>query len=101
MWCVYLLRCSNSSLYCGITNDLDRRINAHNLGKGAKYTRAFRPVTLAMAVTAKTKSQALKAESAIKRLSKEKKELLVSSDFARQTFFDGLAAYIGDFSHNE
>ena len=45
-WVVYLLRCSDDSLYCGVTNDLEKRIAAHNSGSGAKYTRSRRPVEL-------------------------------------------------------
>jgi len=46
MWYVYLLECSDSSLYCGITNDLEKRIATHNSGKGAKYTKVRLPVKL-------------------------------------------------------
>ena len=45
-YCVYLLRCSDGSLYCGIATDLDRRVKQHNEGKGARYTAAHRPVVL-------------------------------------------------------
>ena len=45
-WWVYLLRCGDGTLYTGITDDLDRRLAAHNAGRGAKYTRSRRPVTL-------------------------------------------------------
>ena len=45
-WVCYLLECADGTLYCGITNDLDKRLNAHNAGEGAKYTRSRLPVTL-------------------------------------------------------
>ena len=43
-WVVYLVRCADESLYCGITNDIERRLVAHNSGKGAKYTKSRMPV---------------------------------------------------------
>ncbi|AMK11567.1 GIY-YIG nuclease family protein [Pseudodesulfovibrio indicus] len=67
-WHVYLLRCADRSLYCGITNDLERRVAAHNAGKGSKYTRARLPVTLAASTEVADKSTALKLELAIKKL---------------------------------
>ncbi|MEZ7198336.1 GIY-YIG nuclease family protein [Pseudodesulfovibrio karagichevae] len=67
-WYVYLLRCADNSLYCGITNDLDRRLTAHNAGTASKYTRARLPVALAASVEVDGKSAALKLELAIKKL---------------------------------
>jgi putative endonuclease len=67
-WYVYLIRCADNSLYCGITNDLDRRIAAHNAGTASKYTRARLPVSLAASVEVDGKSAALKLEMAIKKL---------------------------------
>ncbi len=72
-WQVYLLKCSDLSLYCGITNDLTARIHTHNAGKGAKYTRGRLPVTLVAESSAMTKSQALKCELHIKKLPRPKK----------------------------
>lgn len=66
-WIVYLVRCADTSLYCGITNDLTKRLKAHNLGKGAKYTRSRRPVELIGVSIKKTKSDALKLEIRVKR----------------------------------
>jgi putative endonuclease len=66
-WHVYLLRCADNSLYCGITNNLDRRIKAHNAGTASKYTRARLPVTLAASVEVDGKSAALKLELAVKK----------------------------------
>lgn len=77
---VYLVRCADGSLYCGITNDLPRRIAQHNAGKGAKYiVKSRRPVVLVYRETHDTKSSALKREAAIKRMSKKSKEALVES----------------------
>ncbi len=67
-WLVYLLRCSDESLYCGITNDLKNRLIAHNSGRGAKYTRSRRPVELVGASVAMTKSDALKLEYRVKNV---------------------------------
>jgi len=77
MWVVYLLRCSDGSLYCGITTDINRRVATHNEGRGARYTRARRPVHVVYMEPANSKSEALKREYAMKQLSKKKKELMV------------------------
>jgi putative endonuclease len=68
-WKVYLVRCADGTLYCGVTTDLARRVKEHNEGKaGAKYTRSRRPVKLAYAEPAATRSAALVREYAVKRL---------------------------------
>jgi putative endonuclease len=73
----YILLCSDGTLYCGYTNDLVKRVNTHNQGKGAKYTRQRTPVKLVYSEEFKTKSEALKREHQIKKLSrKEKLKLL-------------------------
>ncbi len=72
-WLVYLIRCSDKSLYCGITKNLKRRLAAHNLGKGAKYTRSRRPGELVGASFEMTKSDALKLEDRIKKIPAGKK----------------------------
>jgi putative endonuclease len=72
-WIVYLVRCSDNSLYCGVTNDLDNRLSNHNLGKGAKYTRSRRPVKLVGVSSTMSKSGALKLEHRIKQLPANKK----------------------------
>lgn len=66
-WFVYLLRCRDQSLYCGITNDVERRLAQHNAGTASKYTRAKLPVTLECAVTVEGKSEALKLELKVKK----------------------------------
>lgn len=75
-WVCYLLECADGTLYCGITNDLDKRIAAHNAGEGAKYTRSRLPVRLAYTETCAGKSVALKREYEIKRLSRARKLVL-------------------------
>jgi putative endonuclease len=78
-WFVYFLRCSDNSLYCGITTDLDRRLEAHSAGTGARYTRSRLPVQLVWFSEKPDKSEALQEEYRIKRLQKDEKELLVAS----------------------
>lgn len=78
-WFVYLVRCNDGSLYCGITNDLQHRINAHNSGKGAKYTRGRGPVELVYVKHMGSKSDALKFEHKVKQLSRLAKEVLIES----------------------
>ncbi len=72
-WIVYILKCRDGSLYCGITTDLARRVAQHNAGKGAKYTRARRPVTTACFRGPFTRSRAAKIEYGIKRLDRATK----------------------------
>lgn len=77
-WWVYLLRCADQSLYCGITLDLKRRIEEHNASaKGARYTRGRRPVRLAWSEAQRSQSRALKRELQIKRLTRQNKERLI------------------------
>lgn len=66
-WRVYLLRCADDSLYCGISKDLEARIAQHNAGKGAKYTRSRLPVKLVAASDELSRSEALKVEHAVKQ----------------------------------
>lgn len=72
-WVVYLVRCADDSLYCGVTNDLHGRLEAHNAGTGAKYTKSRRPVELVCASQGLSKSQAFKLEYRIKRLPAHRK----------------------------
>ncbi len=72
----YLVRCSDGSLYAGWTNDIEKRLKSHNAGTGAKYTRARLPVTLAYLETFDTKSEAMKREAALKKLTHRQKEQL-------------------------
>jgi putative endonuclease len=77
LWQVYLLRCADKTLYCGITNDIARRIEKHNAGKGAKYTRSRLPVTLMAASRGLSKSDALSLERCIKRQPAGKKAAML------------------------
>ena len=67
-WTVYVVRCRDGSLYTGVTNDLDRRLAAHNRGRGARYTRARRPVTLHYREAAESRGSAQRREYQIRRL---------------------------------
>ncbi|MDR0851622.1 MAG: GIY-YIG nuclease family protein [Clostridiales Family XIII bacterium] len=80
--CVYILECSDNTLYTGWTNDIENRIKAHNAGTGAKYTKGRTPVKLVYTESADSRNQALKREAAIKRLSKKKKLALISGETA-------------------
>ena len=73
----YILKCKDGSLYTGWTNDLEQRVAAHNTGKGAKYTKARRPVELVYFEEFETKEQAMKREYAIKQMSRKDKLELV------------------------
>ena len=78
-WFVYMLRCSDGSLYTGISNNIDRRLIEHNAnrGAGAKYTRSRRPVSLVYQESQPSRSAALKREWQIKQLKKNQKEALL------------------------
>ncbi len=81
-WIVYIVRCSDDSLYTGITNDLDRRISEHNDSSsnlGAKFTRGRQPVKLVYQETAESRSHATKREMKIKSLSRQQKLALIEN----------------------
>lgn len=80
-WFVYILRCSDGSLYTGQTNNLESRLVAHNSGKGAKYTASRRPVVMVYHEPAKSKSAALQRELQIKSWTKAKKTALIQGDY--------------------
>ena len=73
----YILKCNDETLYTGWTNNLDKRLKDHNDGKGAKYTKARRPVELVYYEEFKSKEEAMKREYAIKQLSRKQKEQLL------------------------
>ena len=78
-WFVYIVRCRDGSLYTGATNDLDKRVRAHNDGKGARYTRSRRPVELVFSRRARDKSSALRQEYRLKQLTRAEKLALTSA----------------------
>ena len=74
---VYIVRCSDNSLYTGYTNNIDVRINKHKAGKGAKYTKTRRPVVLVYQEMYETKSEALRREYEIKTFTRQRKLKLI------------------------
>ncbi len=77
-WYVYMLECSDNSIYTGITNDLDRRLKQHNDGKAAKYTRVRRPVKILVSFNFDTRGLAMKEEYRIKQLRRKDKLILIN-----------------------
>ena len=77
-WFVYILDCADGTLYTGITNNLKKRIAAHNAGKGAKYTRGRGPVALVFKKRCVNKSGALKQEAKIKKLNRTGKREFIN-----------------------
>lgn len=75
----YLVHCSDGSYYAGWTNDLEKRVKAHNNGTGAKYTKTRRPVVLVYAEAFDTKSEAMKREAALKKLKHKEKAALAAA----------------------
>ena len=78
MWYVYILECSDLTLYTGISNDVEKRIDTHNKKKGAKYTKTRTPVKLMYQQTFETKSLAAKEEWRIKQLTRIQKISLIN-----------------------
>ena len=76
----YMVRCRDGTLYTGYTNDTEKRVMAHNSGKGAKYTRIRLPVELVYSEEFDTKEEAMSREWHIKRLTREQKEKLLNGD---------------------
>jgi putative endonuclease len=77
-WFVYLIECSNGSVYCGIAPDVEKRYAAHLAGKGARYTRSWRPVRLLGAVRCTDRAEASREEARIKRLTPAEKRAFAS-----------------------
>ncbi len=73
----YILECADGTYYCGWTNDLEKRLSAHNAGKGGKYTRTRLPVRLAYYEEFETKEEAMSREWHIKQLSRRQKQELI------------------------
>ena len=77
-WWVYLLRCGDGTLYCGIALDVAARLKQHQEGRGAKYTRGRGPLELAYSEASASKAEALRRERALKRLKRSAKEALIA-----------------------
>lgn len=91
-WYLYMLRCGDGTLYTGITTDVNKRLEAHRTGKGAKYTKGRGPLQLAYAELCGSHSDALKRELAVKKLTRQEKERLIKSvceTAGEKLFFEG------------
>ena len=78
-WYLYILRCKDGTLYTGIATDVQKRLEMHRSGKGAKYTRGRGPLELVYSEECENHSQALKRECEVKKLSKDQKQQLIFS----------------------
>lgn len=78
-WYVYVARCADATLYCGIARDVAQRISAHDAGTGARYTRGRGPLVVVLVRRCRDKGRALRLEYAIKQLSRAQKEALVAA----------------------
>jgi putative endonuclease len=78
-WIIYILKCKDQSLYTGITNDIDKRIEKHISGNGSKYLRGRLPIKLVYEEIALNRSEATKREVEIKKLNKKEKQFLIKS----------------------
>lgn len=83
----YILQCFDGTLYCGYTDDLEKRLKAHGAGKGAKYTRSRLPVRLVYRETFATKSEAMSREYFIKKMKRAQKRTLIE-EYRRKEYGD-------------
>ena len=91
-WFVYLARCADDTLYCGITNDIAARTAAHNAGKGARYTRTRRPIEVLYTRRCASKGRALQLEYRIKALSRTDKQRVVAEPALLATLLRRIAS---------
>jgi predicted GIY-YIG superfamily endonuclease len=77
-WFLYIVECRDGSLYTGVTNDIERRVNQHNEGTGARYTRSRRPVRVRYQETCDSRSTALVRECAVRLMSPKEKRALIA-----------------------
>ena len=75
--CCYIVICGDNTLYCGYSNDVEKRVSNHNKGVGAKYTKTRLPVKLVYSECFDTKSEAMKKEYQIKQLTRQQKLILI------------------------
>lgn len=83
-WYLYILRCRDDTLYTGITTDVEKRLEVHQTGRGAKYTRGRGPLTLVYRESCGSHSEALKRELAVKRLTRMQKMELIDREAQKQ-----------------
>lgn len=88
--CVYIMKCADGSLYTGWTNDMKKRLSSHNCGRGSKYTRSRLPVTPVYVEFLQSRSDALKREAAIKKLTRTGKLELIGSSCNQLELLTGL-----------
>jgi putative endonuclease len=88
-WFVYVLCCSDGSIYCGITKNVEQRVGRHNAGKGARYTRGRRPVSVLHFWTVDSRQAALREERAFKALSRQKKIARLRGQNPTEAFLRG------------
>jgi putative endonuclease len=82
-WYIYVLECSDGSLYCGVSTDIDRRLHEHNNTKrGAKYTKTRRPVKVVFSFLCANKKEAYQLEYKFKKLKRTKKEKIVNGEIS-------------------
>lgn len=79
MWLTYILLCENGSFYTGSTNNLEKRFRDHLNGKGARYTKIHKPIKVVFTEKFESKSEALKREAQIKKLTKKEKNNLINN----------------------
>jgi putative endonuclease len=94
-WLVYIVRCRDGTLYTGVTNDLPRRIRAHDSGAASRYTRSRRPVRLVFSERSRGRSAAQRREARIKRLDRREKLLLIGSSRSRVPYARAKSARAG------
>ena len=80
MWFVYILLCTDDSLYTGCTNNIEKRFSEHSSGKGGRYTRSHKPVDIVYKESFHTKSEALKRECEIKKWRKSEKVRMIQTE---------------------
>ena len=83
LWYLYILECGDGSLYTGITDDVQKRLSAHNSGKGAKYTRGRRPLIVRYSEECTSHSAALRREIEVKRMTRTEKLALIDKSAAK------------------
>jgi predicted GIY-YIG superfamily endonuclease len=91
-WWVYVVRCADDTLYCGMTNDIERRLEMHRSGKGARYTRGRSPLELVHQERCKDRSDALRREAAWKKLDRAEKLAQIARRQRRRRTRAGLPA---------
>lgn len=98
MYYTYILLTENDTLYCGYSDNVEKRFKKHLSGKGAKYTKANKPIKIVYKKAFKTKSAAMKEEARIKKLTKKEKLKLISHHFAFSTFLKASILFLVIFA---